>query len=325
MNSTGKSSVIIPENQDLASPFRLNSDKTYLDWRTQKLANYPLDIQELFVEINDPYALSHDEHSKLIQVCGKTNTVFYRCEHVPFNAEIIRVLGRQLGLLNLDGNLCSDDDNISALQVMPGGSRHEGYIPYTDRPINWHTDGYYNSPDRKIRAMILHCVNDAASGGANQILDHEIVYMLMRDHDPAMVEALMAPDAMTIPANIENGVKIRDAETGPVFSIEPVSGNLHMRYTARKRSIVWRDDKITHAAVAFLEGLFSGGSDYIYQYRLNPGEGVVSNNALHNRTGFVDDADLGKTRLIYRARYYDRVMKTDLHDLYPAGEQACCG
>ena len=316
MDNIGNTHTTISESQVLESPFCLDSERAYLDWRARKLANYPTEVRDLFVDIRDPHALSVDELKMLTQVCGKTNTVFYRCQQAPFDAKLVRVLGHQLGLHNLDGNLCSDEDNISALRVMPDGSRHEGYIPYTDRPINWHTDGYYNSPDRKIRAMILHCVNDAASGGTNQILDHEIVYILVRDHDPALVEALMAPDAMTIPANVENGVKIRDAESGPVFSVDPVSGNLHMRYTARKRSIVWRSDKATAAWVAFLEDLFSRGCDYIYQYRLLPGEGVISNNALHNRTGFVDDADKGKTRLIYRARYYDRVMNTDLHDLY---------
>ena len=39
--------------------------------------------------------------------------------------------------------------------------------------------------------------------------------------------------------------------------------------------------------------------------RLQAGEGVISNNVLHNRTGFDDSA--AHKRLMYRARYYDHI------------------
>jgi hypothetical protein len=74
-----------------------------------------------------------------------------------------------------------------------------------------------------------------------------------------------------------------------------------------------------------MEELFAQGSEYIFHYRLNPGEGIISNNALHNRTGFVDDDATDRHRLVYRARYFDRVRATDLHQLYHLGESTCCG
>ena len=46
------------------------------------------------------------------------------------------------------------------------------------------------------------------------------------------------------------------------------------------------------------------------RYRLQPGEGLISNNALHCRSGFRDDPATGRTRLVYRARYYDRIADT---------------
>jgi hypothetical protein len=116
---------------------------------------------------------------------------------------------------------------------------------------------------------------------------------------------------MTIPANTEEGGEIRAAETGPVFSIDPATGSLHMRYTARKRSIMWKDNAETRAAVEALESLLASAIPYVYRYRLAAGEGLLCNNVLHNRTEFADDVDKGITRLIYRARYYDRIRGTE--------------
>jgi hypothetical protein len=267
------------------------------------------------VNLSDPMKLKPEEINKLLTHCRKTNMVFYQYDSglnddrsIPLN------LGKIMGLEHLDGNLCADDDSLSAIQVMQGGSRHEGYIPYTNRAINWHTDGYYNVANEYIQAMLLHCVSDAVEGGENEFLDHEIVYILLRDENPEYISALMQPDAMTIPPNIENGVKIRGSRTGPVFSVN-AKGNLHMRYTARTRSIEWKDDPLTTEAVKFIQDLFSGGSDYIFKYRLGPGQGVISNNVLHNRTAFIDNEQAGHKRLIYRGRYYDRIQGTGYREL----------
>ena len=43
----------------------------------------------------------------------------------------------------------------------------------------------------------------------------------------------------------------------------------------------------------------------VFHYRLQAGEGLISNNVLHNRTAFEDGT--GHKRLIYRARFYDRI------------------
>ena len=68
-----------------------------------------------------------------------------------------RCSARQFGLDRLDRNWLADDDGISSVTVAGDGGRGD-YIPYTNRPIRWHTDGYYNPPERRIRAMVLHCV-----------------------------------------------------------------------------------------------------------------------------------------------------------------------
>jgi len=111
--------------------------------------------------------------------------------------DIPRRLGEQLGLIRLDHNLLADEDAVTSLQVVPekGG---RGYIPYTNRRLLWHTDGYYNAPERRIRAFVLHCVSPAASGGENALLDRRSPISRLRDQDPELVRALMDPQAMTI-------------------------------------------------------------------------------------------------------------------------------
>lgn len=287
------------------SPFCLDNDAAYQAWRAEKLADYPQTLDDLMVEIAEPQQLSAAELDAMYQRCSKANMVLYRCQRAMDKSDV-RVLGQQLGLERLDHNLCSDPDGIAALQVS-GGGRSQDYIPYSNRPINWHTDGYYNLPEEWVRGVILHCARAAGEGGENAYLDQDIAYILMRDQNPAWVRALMQPTVMTIPPNIENGVEIRAEQTGPVFSIHPESGALHMRYTARARNIVWTQNANTQQALNFLTDLFNSDSAYIFRYRLKPQEGVLCNNVLHNRTGFANGDAAEQQRLLYRARYFDRV------------------
>jgi alpha-ketoglutarate-dependent taurine dioxygenase len=299
--------IMIPPLHGVArtvSPFDPDNDITYRRWRAEKLVRHPASLSALTVEIRDPRALTAGERDALISAVRRANLVVYACGMRAGDPVIPRVLGRQLGLARLDRNFLADDDGVSRVTVAAETARGE-FIPYTNRPIGWHTDGYYNPPERRIRAMLLHCVQRAAAGGENTLLDHEIAYLRLRDEDPAHVRALMLPDALTIPAREDEDGIARPAETGPVFSIEPQSGALHMRYTARTKSIEWKRDAAVAAAVTALARVLATPSPYHHRIRLQTGMGVLCNNVLHNRTGFVDDVDA--PRLLYRARYYDRV------------------
>lgn len=298
-----------PALQD--SPYLFSNRDAYRRWREQKLRDYPLAADQLIVEVNDPRALRDSEVRALLRICRKTNMVIYasRMGDEPDKA-IARSLGERFGLRRLDPNMLADDDGITSLSVVEGKSER-GYIPYSDRRLLWHTDGYYNPPQRRIRAMVLHCVRAAMQGGENSLLDHEIVYLLLRDENPEYIKALMRPDAMTIPANTESGSETRAAQSGPVFAVDELTGALHMRYTARARSIEWRQDRATREAVAFLEALLSGDSPYVFRHRLSAGQGLLCNNVLHNRSAFEDGAGADQKRLIYRARYYDRIAGTE--------------
>ena len=285
-------------------PFDLGNDGAYWAWRAAKLSHYPASVSELIVPVDDPRSLTRAERVALADRCARANMVIYASSETAPDKELPRLLARQFGLVRLDHNWLADDDGISSVTVTGDDGRGD-YVPYTNRPIRWHTDGYYNPPERRIRAMILHCVTRAASGGENALLDHEIAYLLLRDIDPEFVTALMQPDAMTIPARTDDAGIVRAAETGPVFSVGPESGALHMRYTARTRSIEWKNDPAVRAAVACLERVLAGPSPYIHRVTLRPGMGLLCNNVLHDRSGYTDDP--AQPRLIYRARYYDRI------------------
>jgi hypothetical protein len=294
------------------NPFAADDDDAYRRWRDWKLANAPGAVDDLLVEVDDPCRLSPAERDAILARCRVANMAVYASRRRGEGKDVARLLGEQLGLRRLDANWLADEDGISTLAVSGHGTTRGEFIPYTDRPIRWHTDGYYNPPGRTIAAMLLYCVESAAEGGGNRLLDHEIAYILLRDADPGHVRALSASDAMSIPqreASTDEGVSVaRQLQAGPVFSLLEPGGDLHMRYTARTRSIAWRDDPATRAAVAALERVLEAGSRWVFAIRLEPGMGIVCNNVLHDRAGFTDAPE--RRRVLLRARYHDRIAGT---------------
>jgi Taurine catabolism dioxygenase TauD, TfdA family len=289
---------------DLANPLDLESTDAYQRWRDRKLEQAITDTVELVVEINDLLAPTKAEHAALLDRCGRSNMVVYTTHTEATDEEMVRQFGLQFGLSNLDANWLAGEQGITCVTVCADYGQRQAYIPYTDRPIKWHTDGYYNPPERQIRGMIMHCVHSAWQGGENHFLDHEIAYLMLRDENPDFIRALSAADAMTIPERTDEYGVARAEQTGPVFSVD-ANGRLHMRYTARTRSIVWKQDASTLAAVAALEKLLASALPHIHGFRLEPGMGLLCNNVLHDRAAFVDDA--ATPRLLFRARYHERI------------------
>ena len=289
------------------SPFHPDNIAPYETWRESKLRDYPQRVEDLVVRVGNPKALTAEEHAALLERCRKTNMAIYAGPDLGEDKDIPRLMGKQFGLARLDAHLMSDEDDITTLTVAEDGEKKGEFIPYTDRPIRWHTDGYYNRPDRQILGMMLHCAAPAAEGGANALLDHEILYLLLRDENPDHIRVLMQEDAMSIPPRMDETGIARPEETGPVFSTLP-GGQLHMRYTARTRSISWKQDEATQAAVAAIEKLLAEDLPWKFQHKLAAGMGLICNNVLHDRTGFVDTP--AQKRVMYRARYYDRIEQT---------------
>lgn len=304
--------------------FSLGDDTAYRRWRDAKLADYPRSRDELTVEVSDLAHPTRAETEAILRACRRANMCLYRTrQHVSDPSTTRRALAafaRHFGLFRFEDHRSAGSDGIVALEVAASGNR-SGYIPYTNRSIGWHTDGYYNyeGPARMIRAMLLHCVRNADTGGENGLLDHEIAYIRLRDKNPDHIAALMHPDAMIIPANEEANGKVRAESTGPVFVLDPEAGGLTMRYTARKRNIRWREDATTHDAVRALERVLID-DPLIMRVKLAPGEGVICNNVLHDRIGFETGKSSQPGRLFYRVRSYDRIRDTDLAVL--CGENA---
>jgi len=298
--------------------FRPGNDAAYRKWRENKLVLAADNPASHITHVHDLSQSSSQEISEIISRCEQSNMAIYevhpgesvdksRSENAGLRSMLINFCAR-LGLNNAEMHRSKGEDGIVALEVSDQGVG-AGYIPYTNKKLNWHTDGYYNDANNRIKAMVLHCVRDASEGGINELLDPEIAYIRLRDANVGYIEALMHDEAMIIPENNDQRSAYRPASVGPVFFLDDTSGDLQMRYSARGRNIVWRDDKDSDDARAML-GEILAGDEYILRHKLKPGQGVISNNVLHNRTSFTNpegESPSLTTRLLYRIRYKERV------------------
>ena len=142
------------------------------------------------------------------------------------------------------------------------------------------------------------------------MLDHEMVYMQIRDTDANLMVALMDESVMVIPANIHNNQVVRQAESGPVFSVDSLTGRLNMRYSARPQNIGWKTDNLSRRAVSRVREILMD-NEYITRLKLKSGQGIACNNVLHGRRAFIDNLACESSRLFYRARYYDAITFPD--------------
>jgi len=281
----------------------LTDEDVYQRWRRGKLDAYPKRVTEILVPIDGLRTLTDAQNASIKRSIKRANMVIYRCRDMFVDRAAVVSFARRFGLTRIDHHLCANADGVSELSVAATGVRSD-YVPYSNRSLSWHTDGYYNDKQRQINAVILHCAQSAVSGGENALFDPEIAYIRLRDEDPRFITAFEHPECMTIPANTGAEGEIRPALTGPVFSYG-AQGEIHMRYSARRKNIRWRDDPLTTAARDFLTEILNETDGMVFHYRLQKGEGLLSNNVLHDRTSFSDGQ--GQQRLLYRARFFDRI------------------
>ena len=282
----------------------LPDQNSYQQWRKIRLQHYPRSAEDLRVEIGGLLNVSDVERTEILSSCQRSNMAIYSCRDGFADRSAVRVFSGNFGLNRLDHHLCVNEDGVSELTATSEGVR-AGYVPYSNRSLSWHTDGYYNHESRQIRAVVLHCDSAAEAGGENALLDVEIAYILLRDMDSRFITALEHPQCMSIPANVDGQVEIRPVACGPVFTYGSDGRRIHMRFSARKRNIEWRDDDLTREARQALTEILASEDGPVIRYRLKAGEGLISNNVLHNRTAFEDGT--GQQRLLYRARYFDRI------------------
>lgn len=259
-----------------------------------------------WIEIGDPYRLRAAERDAIAHQCARLNLALYRFARSRSDPDALSAFASAMGLRRRDLTLGADHRGVASVRVVRDTHGPE-MIPFTSRALNWHTDGYYNAPGHSVRGVVMHCAAPAASGGETALLDPDLVYAAMHEQDPALVESLAHPCAMTIPAHEAEGTVVRPARSGPVFRFLADPPKLHMRYTTRTRSIEWRSTPDTFRAVAGIEETIASLSALHVQVRFEAGAGVICNNVLHRRSAFVDGEDERLRRVMLRIRSFDPV------------------
>ena len=261
---------------------------------------------ERWIEIEDPYRLRAAERDAVASQCARFNLALYRFAQGRSDPGALSAFASALGLHRRDQTLGADHRGVATVRVERNRHGPE-MIPFTQRALNWHTDGYYSTPERSVRGVVMHCASPAESGGENALLDPDLVFAALHGQDPALVEALAHPGAMTIPAHEADGAVVRPVRTGPVFRFLDDFPSLHMRYTMRTRSIRWRSTRDTARAVAALEATIASLAAHHVHVRFEANEGVICNNVLHRRSAFVDGEDETSRRVMLRIRSFDPV------------------
>lgn len=303
------SAILRPVRGVLRSPFAADAGDAWRRWAERKLAARPRSVAELVVEVRDPRNLTASERAAIVERCCRANMAIYASRAIGDDPALVLDLAARLGLVTPDANRLAETDGVARITV-DARKADAGFIPYTSRRMLWHTDGYYNPPGRPVRAMLLHCVRAAGSGGETALLDPELAWLMLREAGREFVQALAAPDALTIPPHVDEHGEVRAAAVGPVFSVDAESGDLHMRYTARRRNVQWRRDATTASAAARLLALMDRDTQCVLRVRLEPGMGLVCNNVLHQRGAFEDAPGEG-ARLLLRARFVERIAGTE--------------
>ena len=284
----------------------LNTTKdNYKRWEDKKLNGFVSQADALMVEIAEAESLKESEKTKILE---QQNLVFYEFKSMKSTSHntlqsshnALLSLSKQLGLEDFDYNPKSDKTGLTLITVDNNSDTEDEYVPYTTKPLNWHTDGYYNLFNESIHSWLLHCHEPAKHGGENTFLDHEIAYILFNQQNKN-IPSLMDNIAYTIPENKKTGRKSVD---GYVFSFENKYKKLHMRFTMRENNIHWNENAVNE--VNELKEIIKGSARYHIKYKLDYRQGVITNNILHNRSSFTNLDN--QTRLIYRIRSKKRVV-----------------
>ncbi|MBC8210106.1 MAG: TauD/TfdA family dioxygenase [Gammaproteobacteria bacterium] len=286
-------------NSKYPARFELDSNHDYQQWRDEKLAAYPRQLADLVVELGDMTAITAAEKAKIMQLVERANMCVYSAGAADIGMDSLLKLGAQLGISQTDKSTRhTNSDELTASGILNKA------IPFTTRPARWHTDATYYGSDKTIQALFLLCKRPALTGGSNKVLDHEMLYILLRDKAPEALKVLMRNDCFKY-KNPKTG-EISEQLGGKVFWTNP-DGYLNHRFSFRKMDMAWSEESDVLAARDILESLLLEESEFVIEGRLEPGLGLISNNVVHTREKLVDSEDDASKRLLYRARFYDRV------------------
>lgn len=279
--------------------FDLGSNEDYLKWRDEKLAAYPKNVGELVVELGDMTAMTPAEKAKILETVERANMCVYTAGSAELEMSSLLTLGKQLGVRHTDKSARHPQSD----ELTDSGILNKA-IPFSTRHCNWHTDATYYGSDKTIQALFLLCKRPAVEGGSNKVLDHEVLYIQLRDKDPGALEVLMNKGCFNYRNPATGEIDLHGG--GKVFWTN-ADGHLCHRFSFRKTDMAWSGDSDVAAAAHVLESLISDESAHVIEGRLESGTGLISNNVLHTRERLVDSDDAAKKRLLFRARFYDRV------------------
>jgi alpha-ketoglutarate-dependent taurine dioxygenase len=282
----------------------LNNLDEYKRWRDGKLANASTKIESYLIEISNPFELACSEKDRIKILCQQNNFALFNIEQQNNYPQAIIAINKQLGLTDYDPHLYAQDQGLAHITQSVKKDQTE-FIPYTDKAIGWHTDGYYNTIAQRIRAFSLFCVTPANRGGENQWIDQKMVYLQLRESNPDVAKALTHIHAMSIPEHVVNGVVRRKTSIGAIFFIDEPSSQLYMRYTQRKKNIKFLDSQEVKQAVTVLDAHLSVTTEYHFSHTMTANQGILCNNILHKRSGFIDNPL--NPRLLLRGRYFNRL------------------
>tara|TARA_B100000900_G_scaffold394893_1_gene392754 strand:- start:21 stop:851 length:831 start_codon:yes stop_codon:yes gene_type:complete len=264
-------------------------------WAAEKEANIPSNIDDLKVDIKDINHIESNEISKIKALVQRYNCCIYRSiAELKSKAHLIK-FAQSMGMMTYDMNNI-DHEAVCTITRNKFNDR-KGYIPYTDKALNWHTDGYYDQ--KPIYSWLLHCAVPALQGGENRLLDHELVirqYVLKYDD----IDLLEQDNAFTIPGN-EDADRLDTA--GYVCSINNKYKKWHMKFSMRKDNIEL-NNSIKVAMIKMKNIIIDDCKKYYLTYKLSKNEGIISNNILHGRNSYEDGEDMRK---IFRIRSYERI------------------
>lgn len=304
MNCTPNSN----KNETKTKPLKPKLVKKFLHnypfWRDEKLAKAPTKIQQCMVEIKDALKLSEVEKNQIRDLCQQGNFALFQLNMPSDYTDAIKEMNAQFGLVDFDKHLYAQNQGLACITKTQIPQQAD-FIPYTDKALGWHTDGYYNAIEQRIRAFSLFCVHPAAEGGANQWIDPQMVYLLLAQENMDIVKALAHPQAMSIPEHRVAGKVRRVRSTGGIFFIDEATDTLSMRYTQRKKNIAFFNSVEITQAVQRLDDLLKTKTNHHFEHLMQSGQGLLCNNVLHKRAAFSDDKT--HPRLLLRGRYFNKI------------------
>jgi hypothetical protein len=286
-------------NQKYPRRFDLDSNEDYLRWRDEKLAAYPDSVGELVVELDNMSAISPAEKHKILTLMERANMCVYTAGSAELEMDALLALGTQLGVTRTDKtSRHAQSDELTDSGILKRA------IPFSTRHVNWHTDATYYGSNHTIQGLFLLCKRPALEGGSNKVLDHEMLYIRLRDRSPDALDVLMGRDCLNY-RNPATGA-VDPLRGGKVFW-KNTDGHLCHRFSFRKTDLAWSGDSDVSAARGVLESLIADEASHVIEGRLETGMGLISNNVLHTRERLVDSDDAEQKRLLFRTRFYDRV------------------